>query len=70
MIASNHPVCLSKDSKDKRLRSSIMISWDDITCNVDCGPDFRQQMLRENVQSLTEFFLHMSTQIIQRVWMI
>jgi phosphoribosyl 1,2-cyclic phosphate phosphodiesterase len=49
MIASKDPVCLSKDMKDKRLRSSILISWDEVTYIVDCGPDFRQQMLRENV---------------------
>ncbi len=59
MIASNHPVCLSKNLKDKRLRSSIMISWDDVSYTVDCGLDFRQQMLRENVQSLDGvFFTH------------
>jgi phosphoribosyl 1,2-cyclic phosphate phosphodiesterase len=59
MIASNDPVCLSTDSKDKRLRSSILISWDDVAYTVDCGLDFRQQMLRENVQSLNGvFFTH------------
>ena len=52
MIANNHPVCNSEDSKDKRLRSSIMISWDSVNYIVDCGPDFRQQMLRENVQEI------------------
>lgn len=52
MIANNHPVCLSKNIKDKRLRSSIMVSWDSTNYIVDCGPDFRQQMLRENVQSI------------------
>lgn len=52
MIANNHPVCLSDNPKDKRLRSSIMLSWDDVHYVVDCGPDFRQQMLRENVQSV------------------
>ena len=50
MIASNDPVCLSKDSKDKRLRSSVLISYKDKTYVIDCGPDFRQQMLREEVQ--------------------
>lgn len=50
MIASSHPVCLSTDTKDKRLRSSILISWDQKTIVIDCGPDFRQQMLKENVQ--------------------
>lgn len=52
MIASTHPVAKSNNSKDKRLRSSIMVSWDDNNYVVDCGPDFRQQMLRENVQSI------------------
>lgn len=50
MIASKDPVCLSKDSKDKRLRSSVLFSFDDKTYVIDCGPDFRQQMLREDVQ--------------------
>ena len=50
MIASNDPVCLSKDPKDVRLRSSILISWDEVSYVIDCGPDFRQQMLREKVQ--------------------
>ena len=59
MIANNHPVCLSKDLKDKRLRSSVLVSWDDVSYTVDCGLDFRQQMLRENVQSLNGvFFTH------------
>ena len=59
MIASNHPVCLSKNLKDKRLRSSIMISWDNVSYTVDCGLDFRQQMLREKIQSLDGvFFTH------------
>jgi phosphoribosyl 1,2-cyclic phosphate phosphodiesterase len=52
MIANNDPVCLSTDPKDKRLRSSVMISWDDVNYIIDCGPDFRQQMLRENVQTI------------------
>lgn len=50
MIASNDPVCLSEDSKDKRLRSSILFSLDNKNYVIDCGPDFRQQMLREKVQ--------------------
>lgn len=49
MIASKDPVCLSSNSKDKRLRSSILVSWNNKSFVIDCGPDFRQQMLRENV---------------------
>lgn len=49
VIGSSHPVCLSKDPRDKRLRVSVMVSWDDYNYVIDCGPDFRQQMLRSNV---------------------
>jgi len=48
VIGSNHPVCLSKNPKDKRLRVSILIEWDDKAFVIDCGPDFRYQMLRVN----------------------
>ncbi|MFK5982889.1 MAG: MBL fold metallo-hydrolase, partial [Flavobacteriaceae bacterium] len=52
VIASDHPVCKSDNPKDKRLRVSVLISWKDINIVIDCGPDFRQQMLRENVTKL------------------
>jgi phosphoribosyl 1,2-cyclic phosphate phosphodiesterase len=45
VIGSDHPVCKSDNPKDKRLRVSVMISWDNTTIVIDCGPDFRQQML-------------------------
>jgi len=45
IIGSTHPVCLSSEFKDKRLRVSVLIEWDNYSY-VDCGPDFRQQMLR------------------------
>lgn len=45
VIGSMHPVCLSKNPKDKRLRVSVLIEWDQFGYVVDCGPDFRQQML-------------------------
>lgn len=46
IIGSEHPVCLSDDPRDKRLRVSILVSWENTTYVIDCGPDFRQQMLR------------------------
>ena len=52
VIGSSHPVCLSTDEKDKRLRSSVMIEVDQTVLVVDCGPDFRAQMLRENPDHL------------------
>jgi len=48
VIGSTHPVCLSTDDRDKRLRSSVMIEIEDVILVIDCGPDFRAQMLRAN----------------------
>ena len=48
VIGSNHPVCLSKDFKDKRLRVSVWIHDEIYSIVIDCGPDFRQQMLVSN----------------------
>lgn len=46
LIGSDHPVCHSSNEKDKRLRSSVLIQWDNYSYIIDTGPDFRQQMLR------------------------
>ena len=46
VIGSDHPVCLSTNKKDKRLRVSVLVEWDDYSYVIDCGPDFRYQMLR------------------------
>ncbi|EIA08062.1 MBL fold metallo-hydrolase [Flavobacterium frigoris] len=50
VIGSDHPVCKSTDNKDKRLRVSVWISWEEHSYVIDCGPDFRQQMLASNCQ--------------------
>jgi phosphoribosyl 1,2-cyclic phosphate phosphodiesterase len=52
VIGSDHPVSFSKDPRDKRLRSSILIEYDNYNFVIDCGPDFRQQMLRTNCRKL------------------
>jgi phosphoribosyl 1,2-cyclic phosphate phosphodiesterase len=45
VIGSHHSVCQSENPKDKRLRVSVWISWEEFSLVIDCGPDFRQQML-------------------------
>ena len=51
VIACDCDVCLSNDHRDKRLRTSVMITINDINFVIDCGPDFRQQMLKHLVRS-------------------
>ncbi|MGB1231022.1 MAG: MBL fold metallo-hydrolase [Winogradskyella sp.] len=52
IIGSNHKVCLSKNPKDKRLRVSVLVEWDTYSFVIDCGPDFRQQMLNAKVSKI------------------
>lgn len=52
MIACPCAVCHSQDPRDKRLRSSILIRTEKTTIVIDTTPDFRYQMLRQNVTSL------------------
>ena len=52
IIGSKHPVCLSSDPKDNRLRVSVMVSWGKYNYVIDCGPDFRQQMLTHDVSRI------------------
>ena len=47
-IGVNRDSCFSDDTKDNRLRSSILIQCKNKNIVIDCGPDFRQQMLRTN----------------------
>ncbi|MBK5191648.1 MAG: MBL fold metallo-hydrolase [Flavobacteriaceae bacterium] len=49
VIGSNHPVCLSTDPKDKRLRVSALVEYKGYTILIDCGPDFRAQMLTNQI---------------------
>jgi phosphoribosyl 1,2-cyclic phosphate phosphodiesterase len=52
MIGCGCEVCTSKDKKDNRLRSSILVQSGSTNLVVDAGPDFRYQMLRANVKRL------------------
>ncbi len=52
MVACDCKVCVSADAKDKRLRSSILVESSTTSFVVDTTPDFRYQMLREQVKKL------------------
>lgn len=52
VIGSTHPVCLSEDPRDKRLRVSVLIEVEGTQIVIDCGPDFRQQMLTNPIDRL------------------
>ena len=53
VIACQCRVCKSTDPRDKRFRSAVMIEQGDKTIVIDTGPDFRQQMLANDVRNLT-----------------
>ena len=52
VIACQCDTCKSRNKADKRLRTSILIETKQTTICIDAGPDFRYQMLREDVRHL------------------
>lgn len=52
VIGCDCPVCTSTDPKDKRLRTAALIRYGALHVAIDCGPDFRQQMLANQVGHL------------------
>lgn len=45
-IGCTCPVCTSSDVRDKRLRCSGLVEVNGVRILIDCGPDFREQMIR------------------------
>lgn len=45
-IGCTCPVCTSSDVRDRRLRVSALVETDTARILIDCGPDFREQMMR------------------------
>lgn len=52
VIGCGCEVCRSLDYRDKRLRTSVHLSVGNQSLVIDTGPDFRQQMLREDIRRL------------------
>lgn len=60
-IGCNCEVCKSSDTRDQRLRSSVIVREAGVNILIDCGPDFRQQMLRcqdKNLDALLLTHIH------------
>lgn len=52
MLLSEEAVNFSTDLKDKRMRSSVVIEWEEFVCLIDCGADFRTQVLTNQIQNI------------------
>ena len=52
VITCDCPVCTSTNPCDKRMRTSVMLEINGLTFVIDCGPDFRHQMLHQHVMNL------------------
>lgn len=57
MLRCHCPVCMSADPRDKRLRSSAIVRYQGVRFLIDCGPDFRTQMLRASDDNLDAVLL-------------
>lgn len=52
VIGCDCPTCTSEDSRDQRLRCAVLLKINNQHLVIDIGPDFRQQMLRAEVEHL------------------
>lgn len=57
IIGCKCAVCTSSSAKNKRLRSSASILTNGKRLIIDAGPDFRQQMLRENISEVSAILI-------------
>lgn len=51
-IGCSCKVCTSHDAHDSRLRCSAMVETEKTRILIDCGPDFREQMLRQEFRKI------------------
>ncbi len=60
-IRCHCPVCMSDNPHDRRLRCSSIVRYHGKNLLIDCGPDFRQQILRasnDNLDALLITHIH------------
>ncbi len=61
MLRCSCSVCMSADPRDKRLRTSAIVRYQGVRLLIDCGPDFRTQMLRasdDNIDAVLLTHIH------------
>ena len=56
-IGCSCAVCQSNDPRDNRLRASVLVETAGKRILIDCGPDFRQQMIRSRIYQLDGILL-------------
>ena len=52
VVGCSCPICVSCKEKNNRLRSSALVTIGAKKFLIDCGPDFRQQALTHNINSI------------------
>ncbi len=57
VIGCECKVCRSEDARDKRLRTSVYVTYGGTAITVDIGPDFRQQMLVNGISDIDAVLL-------------
>ena len=57
VIGCKCSTCTSEDTRDQRLRTSVLVEIEGINICIDVGPDFRQQMLTNSVKRLDAVLL-------------
>lgn len=56
-IGCHCKTCVSSDPRDKRLRASVLLRKGSHRVVIDCGSDFREQMIREDIGALDALFI-------------
>ena len=56
-IGCDCKTCTSTDPRDRRLRAALLVRKGGRQIVIDCGPDFREQMLREGITDLDAIFI-------------
>lgn len=57
VIGCHCDVCKSDDPRDKRLRASVYMEHNGLRLLIDAGPDFRQQLLRAQINNVDAILL-------------